>query len=46
MIKNIIELLQLAEGETDNIRVAQGKYALPKNLKSASKLIKNIIKWQ
>jgi hypothetical protein len=45
MIKNIIELLQIAKGETDNIRMAQGKYALPKTLKSATKLIKNNIKW-
>ena len=33
MIKNIIELLQLAKGETDNIKIAQGKNALPKDLK-------------
>ena len=38
MIKNILELLKVANGETENIRIAQGK--------SASKLIKNIIKWQ
>ena len=46
MISNIIELLQVAKGETDNIRIAQGKDALPKDLKSASKIIKNTIKWQ
>jgi|TARA_R100000935_G_scaffold19444_2_gene37365 hypothetical protein len=46
MIKDIIDLLQLAKGETDNIRIAKGKNALPKNLKSAAKIIKNHIKWQ
>ena len=46
MISNIIELLQVAKGETDNIRIAQDKDALPKDLKSASKIIKNTIKWQ
>ena len=46
MIKDIIDLLQIAKGETENIKIAQGKNALPKDLKGASKLIKNTIKWQ
>jgi|TARA_R110000823_G_scaffold9889_1_gene34277 hypothetical protein len=46
MIKNIIDLLQLANGETDNIKIAQGKNALPKDFKSGFKLIKNTIQWQ
>jgi|TARA_R110000796_G_scaffold49397_1_gene117865 hypothetical protein len=46
MIKNIIDLLQLAKGETENIRIAQGKNALPKDLRSIKKIIKNSIKWQ
>ena len=46
MIKNIIDLLQVAKGETENIKIAQGKNALPKDLKSGFKLIKNNIKWQ
>jgi hypothetical protein len=46
MIKNIIDLLQLAQGETENIKIAKGKYALPKDLKSAYKKLKNNIKWQ
>ena len=46
MIKNIIDLLQIANGETENIKIAQGKNALHKNFKSASKLLKNITKWQ
>ncbi len=28
MIKNILDLLELAKGETENIRIAQGKYHL------------------
>ena len=46
MIKNIIDLLQVCEGVTENIRIAQGKYALPTNLKQAYKHIKNELKWQ
>ena len=46
MIKNIIDLLQIAQGETENIRVAQGKYALPTSLKQAVKQVKNELKWQ
>ena len=46
MIKNIIDLLQIAQGETENIKIAQGKYALPKNFKGAIKQIKNNLKWQ
>tara|TARA_R100000935_G_scaffold28606_1_gene48958 strand:+ start:300 stop:440 length:141 start_codon:yes stop_codon:yes gene_type:complete len=45
MIKNIVDLLQLAKGQTENIRIAQGKNALPKDLQSVSKIIKNTIKW-
>ena len=40
MIKNIIDLLQVANGETENIKIAQGKNALPKTLKQGIKLIK------
>ena len=46
MIKNILDLLNLATGETENIKIAKGKYALPKNFKDAYKQIKNNIKWQ
>lgn len=45
MIKNIIDLLQICKGETENIKIAQGKYALPKTFKSAFKQIKKEIKW-
>ena len=46
MIKNIIDLLQIANGETESIRIAQGLNALPKDFKSGLKLIKNTIQWQ
>tara|TARA_R110001632_G_scaffold113173_1_gene224264 strand:- start:166 stop:306 length:141 start_codon:yes stop_codon:yes gene_type:complete len=46
MIKNIVDLLQLAKGETKNIQIAQGKNALPKDLKSGFKLIKRTLKWK
>lgn len=40
MIKSIIDLLQLVDGETENIRIAQGKFALPKTFKGFLKSIK------
>jgi hypothetical protein len=44
MIKNIIDLLQVANGETENIKIAQGKYALPTSIKNSYKLIKQVWK--
>ncbi len=32
MIKNIIDLLQVANGETENIKIAQGKKCFAKNI--------------
>ena len=46
MIINIIDLLEFANGETENIRIAQGKYKLPENLVDGYKLLKKEIKWQ
>ena len=46
MIKNIIDLLQVVDGETESIRIAQGKNALPTNVKNGLKLLKKQIKWQ
>tara|TARA_R110001632_G_scaffold92124_2_gene197103 strand:+ start:1032 stop:1184 length:153 start_codon:yes stop_codon:yes gene_type:complete len=43
MIKNILDLLEIAKGETENIRIAQGKFALPKDVKSAFRLIKKTV---
>ena len=37
MIKNILELLAIVKGETENIKIAQGKYALPKTFKQETK---------
>ena len=46
MIKTIIEMLDYAEGETENIKIAQGKYKLPETFKEGLKQIKNEYKWQ
>ena len=46
MIQNILELLEFADGETENIRIAQGKYSLPKNVKQGYKQVKKEIRWQ
>jgi len=46
VIKNIIDLLQVADGETENIRIAQGKNALPLTIKNGYKLLKQQIKWR
>jgi len=44
MIKNIIDLLQIAKGQTENIRIAQGKYKLSETFSEAIKQTKtNII---
>jgi hypothetical protein len=46
MIVNILDLLEYANGETENIKIAQGKYKLPENLTDGYKLLKKEIKWQ
>ena len=46
MIKQILELLKHANGETENIRIAQGKNKLPISLKDGYKALKQEIKWQ
>ena len=46
MIENILELLKYANGETENIRIAQGKNKLPVTLKDSYKAIKREIRWQ
>mgnify|MGYP005995408315 CR=1 FL=1 len=45
MIKNILDLLPYAKGETENIRIAQGKYKLPETIKEGYKQLKREI-WQ
>jgi len=44
MIKDIINLLQVVEGETENIQIAQGKYKLAETLKEGYKQIKRDLK--
>ena len=46
MIQGILELLEYANGETENIRIAQGKYELRKTFKKTVKQIKDEIKWR
>jgi hypothetical protein len=46
MIKNILFLLQHVKGETENIRIAQGKHKLPVTLKDGYKALKQEIKWR
>ncbi len=46
MIKNILDLLHIVKGETENIKIAKGKYKLPTSIKETYKQIKNEIKWQ
>jgi hypothetical protein len=45
MIRNIIELLPYLKGETENIRIAQGKYKMPETIKEGYKQIKQEL-WQ
>jgi hypothetical protein len=45
MIKNLIELLEIAKGESENIKIAQGKYYLPDSYKDTFKKIKKESQW-
>ena len=45
MLKNIIELLQVVNGETESIRFAQGSHYFPDNWKQGFKLAKKIAKF-
>ena len=45
MIKNILEMLEIAQGDTENIRIAQGKYYLPEKFQQAFKQIKKEVRW-
>ena len=46
MLQNILELLQVANGETERIRIEQGKYKIPETFTEGVKQIKNEYKWQ
>lgn len=45
MIKNILELLNVVNGDTEAIQIAQGKYYLPKSMKGAYNKIKKENTW-
>lgn len=45
MIKMIIKLLEEANGDTEAIRIAQGKNKLPTTLKEGFEVLKKEIKW-
>jgi len=40
MIKDIIDLLQIVDGDTENIRIAQGKYKLAETFKEGYEQLK------
>ena len=40
MIKDIIDLLQIVDGDTENIRIAQGKYKLAETFKEGYNQLK------
>ena len=46
MIKNILDLLKIVNGETENIRIEQGKYKLAESFSEGIKQTKNKLKWQ
>ncbi len=46
MIKIIIAALKIAEGETENIKIAQGKNKLPTSIREGWKQIKQQVKWK
>ena len=39
-------MLEIANGETENIKIAQGKYKLAETFKEGAKQIKRNLKWQ
>tara|TARA_R100001440_G_scaffold73096_1_gene97358 strand:+ start:137 stop:265 length:129 start_codon:yes stop_codon:yes gene_type:complete len=41
MIKHILDLLQFVKGETEAIKIAQGKYKMPETIKEMFKQLKN-----
>lgn len=46
MLNNIIDLLQIVNGETENIKFAQGSKYLPDNWKDGLKMAKKVAKWE
>lgn len=46
MIKNILDLLKLAKGETETIKIAQGKYLLPDTIYRGLQQVKKESQWE
>jgi hypothetical protein len=46
MIKNILELLPFVDDETENIKIAKGKYKMAETFREGYKQLKNELKWQ
>jgi hypothetical protein len=46
MIKTIIQMLEIAEGQTENIRIAQGKNKYPNSISEVWKQFKKELRWQ
>lgn len=46
MLQSIFDILNKVKGDTENIRIAQGKYYLPSDMKEAFNQIKTEIRWQ
>ena len=46
MLSNIVDLLQIVNGETENIKFAQGSKYLPDNWKDSINIAKKIAKWE
>jgi|TARA_R110000751_G_scaffold152_1_gene730 hypothetical protein len=46
MIKDILDLLQIVDGDTENIRIAQGKYKLAETFKEGYQQLKKELKCQ
>lgn len=46
MIQNILELLREANGETEVIQIAQGKYKFPESVKETFQQFKQELRWK
>lgn len=46
MLQNIFNILEVVKGETENIRIAQGKNHLPSTFKETFTKIKKESQWQ
>jgi|TARA_R100000482_G_C5115757_1_gene142958 hypothetical protein len=46
MINEILQLLPFVKGETENIRIAKGKYKQPTNFSEGVKTFKRELEWR